>query len=84
LRLTDNQIDIVMAAAHPLAPPDREPFLEAVAGALQGLEVGDGLVSRVCAEQQRRWFTPPVEGNEGTRWGERADREADTSCHVKH
>jgi hypothetical protein len=52
----------------PLAPPDRRAFLAAVADALQGVaEIGDGLVSRVCAEQQRRWFTLPAEEGFGAR-----------------
>jgi hypothetical protein len=67
IQLTDAQLATVTRAAAPLARPDRGPFLEAVAAALQGRELGDGLVSRVCAEQQRRWLTPPVEGN-GAMW----------------
>ncbi len=60
LRLTDDQLDMITQAAAPLALPDRGPFLEAVAAALQGVQLGDGAVARVCAEQQRKWFTPPA------------------------
>jgi hypothetical protein len=68
LRLTDEQMDMIMQAAAPLALPDRGPFLEAVAAALQGHELGDGLVARVCAEQQRRWFSPPADERHGAQW----------------
>jgi hypothetical protein len=81
LRLTDGQLDIVMRAAAPLAPSDRRLFLRAVADALQDVaELGDGLVSRVCAEQQRRWFTPPAGRN--PHWGSPVDVECQR--HVKH
>jgi hypothetical protein len=60
LRLTDEQLDIVMRAAEPLASADRGSFLEAVAGELQGQEIGDGIVARICAELQRRYLSPPV------------------------
>jgi hypothetical protein len=30
-----------------------------VAANLAGREIGDGLVARVCAEAQARFFTPP-------------------------
>jgi hypothetical protein len=46
-----------MAAAHPLAPAARGPFLEAVAGRLAGAaELGDGTVNRACRELQRDYF----------------------------
>jgi hypothetical protein len=50
LRLTDEQLGIVMRAAEPLASADRGSFLEAVAGELQGQEIGDGIVARICAK----------------------------------
>jgi hypothetical protein len=46
-------------------PPNRSipisvpTFLEMVAANLSGREIGDGLVARVCAEAQARFFTPP-------------------------
>jgi hypothetical protein len=49
IALTDAQLDTIMRAATPLAPPDRRAFLAAVADALQGVVE---IVSRVCAEQQ--------------------------------
>jgi hypothetical protein len=49
-----------MAAARPLDPDLRDPFLRAVAAALQGHAiVGPGLVARTCAELQRQFFDPP-------------------------
>lgn len=64
LRLTDDQMSTVMRAAEPLVWADRGPFLEAVAGELQGLEIGDGLVAGVCARLQRLWLMPrgPMHG----------------------
>jgi hypothetical protein len=60
IALTDSQLDVITAAAQPLAPQDRGAFLQAVAEALQRREVGDGLVARACAEVQRRFFDPPM------------------------
>jgi hypothetical protein len=49
-----------MAAARPLDPELRDPFLRSVANALQGQTmIGPGVVARVCAEMQRQFFTPP-------------------------
>jgi hypothetical protein len=59
LRLSDDELDAVMAAARPLDPDLRDPFLRAVANALQGREVGPGTVARTCAELQWQFFHPP-------------------------
>jgi hypothetical protein len=60
IRLTDSELDAVMAAARPLDPDLRDPFLRAVANALQGQTViGPGVVARTCAELQREFFRPP-------------------------
>jgi hypothetical protein len=62
LALSDNQLDTVMRAAAVLTPTDRDPFLHAVAEALAGREIGDGIVGRVVAEVQRRfWVAPELE-----------------------
>jgi len=38
----------------------RDPFLRAVANALEGSKViGPGVVARTCAELQRQFFDPP-------------------------
>jgi hypothetical protein len=60
LRLTDSQITAVFAAARPLAVQDRDPFLQEVAGLLQGIvDPGDGDVARAIRAVQRRHFDPP-------------------------
>ena len=56
LALTDTQMTAVMAAAQPLPPADRSLFLQDVAAALDGKELGDGVVARVCREIQRRYW----------------------------
>jgi hypothetical protein len=53
--LDDSQITTVMAACRPLAPGDRDAFLQHVAAALAALPaLGDGVVSRACRETGRR------------------------------
>jgi hypothetical protein len=59
LRLSDDELSAVMAAARPIAVAQRDAFLRAVAAALGGRELGPGVVHRVCAETQRRFFDPP-------------------------
>src|SRR5262245_6851386 len=60
IRLSDDELSAVMAAARPLDPDLRDPFLRAVASALQGkAEIGPGVVARTCAELQRQFFDPP-------------------------
>jgi hypothetical protein len=49
-----------MRAAHPLAPADRERFVEAVTAALKGREIGDGTVYLAIREAQRQFFASPV------------------------
>ena len=61
IRLTDSQLDAVLAAARPLAVGDRDAFLQDVAAALQGRsEIGDGDVYRAIADVQRRHHDPPL------------------------
>ena len=60
IRLTDDELSAVLAAARPLAVEMRDPFLRAVATALEGSKViGPGVVARTCAELQRQFFDPP-------------------------
>ena len=71
IRLSDSELDAVLAAARPLAVELRDPFLHAVARELAGRNViGPGVVHRVCAEQQRQFFDPPdlSRGNGTSRW----------------
>jgi hypothetical protein len=61
LRLTDSELDVVLAAARPLAVQDRDPFLQAVAERLSSLpHLGDGIVFQICREVQCKHWTPPV------------------------
>jgi hypothetical protein len=51
----DSEMDIILAAARPLAVQDRDGFLKEVAERLAGLpERGEGLVYQVVREVQRR------------------------------
>jgi hypothetical protein len=54
---SDSQLEILMAAAHPLAPAARSAFLAAVAARLAGgaSDLGDGAVARACRELQRAY-----------------------------
>jgi len=66
IRLTDDQLSTVMRAAGALNVYDRDDFLRAVATELAGRELGDGIVGRVCAEAQKRFFRPPeIDGRGG-------------------
>src|SRR6476619_5420280 len=60
LRLTDDQLAAVLRAAEPLAIGDRGAFLQDVAAALQGQELGDGAVYRTVAQVQRQYYDPPI------------------------
>jgi hypothetical protein len=58
LALSDSEITTIMSAARPLQPSDRQDFLEAVATALQGRQLGDGVVFATCRELQKRYLMP--------------------------
>jgi hypothetical protein len=58
----------VLQAAQPLAVDDRGAFLQDVAAALQGQELGDGVVYRTIAEVLRRYYDPPIL-SPGLWWG---------------
>jgi hypothetical protein len=68
LHLTDDQLAAVLRAAEPLAVGDRGAFLQDVAAALQGQELGDGAVYRTVAQVQRRYYDPPIL-SAPPRWG---------------
>jgi hypothetical protein len=62
LKLTDSELDIVLAAARPLAVEERDGFLKEVAERLAALpERGEGLVYQVCREIQRKYWDPPID-----------------------
>jgi hypothetical protein len=61
LKLTDSEMDIVLAAARPLAVTDRDAFLQEVAQRLASVSArGDGLVYQIVCEVQKRHFDPPL------------------------
>jgi hypothetical protein len=70
--LSDDELQIVMAASQPLAAADRSSFLRDVAAELakHPSELGAGFIHRVVREVQHRHFHPPqVNGNAGVgRW----------------
>ena len=74
IRLTDEELDAIFAAARPIAVNRRDDFLQAVAASLRRLEViGPGVVHRICAEVQREHFDPPeTEHRAVSRWGRAA------------
>jgi hypothetical protein len=60
LRLTDDQLSAIFAAARPLPVERRDAFLQEVASLLRGAaEVGPGTVHRAIAQAQRAYFDPP-------------------------
>jgi hypothetical protein len=59
IRLTDTQLDVIMAATKSLAVADRDLFLRDVAERLRGHEIGDGILHRTIAEVQARYWHPP-------------------------
>jgi hypothetical protein len=69
IRLTDAELDAVMAAARPLAVDRRDAFLQRVASTLRDcVEVGPGSVHRAIAEAQREFFDAPVLEETRGRW----------------
>jgi hypothetical protein len=64
IALSDAQLDAVMRACAPLQPHARAGFLEAVAAALQGREIGDGTVYLAIAMAQKKFFDAPLSTDE--------------------
>jgi hypothetical protein len=62
LQLSELQFLHIANAAAALCPVDRDPFLVAVAAALQGHQlIGDGTIGRVIRECQLKFPHPEVE-----------------------
>jgi hypothetical protein len=60
IHLSDSELTAVMNAARPLAPRDRDRFLQDIAAELAALPVlGDGAVHRAIVTVQRKHFDPP-------------------------
>jgi len=67
IALTDSQLDVVIRHAEPLPAADRAKYLHRVATLLHGVEIGDGVVSRACAQAQSELFrAPDLYGGAGT------------------
>jgi hypothetical protein len=63
IRLSDDELRIVMDGAKPLPPSTRKAFMEAIAQELAGLgdRLGPGSVARVVRLVQRSYFDPPLD-----------------------
>jgi hypothetical protein len=59
LSLSDAEYDAIATACRPLPAQNRDAFLRDLAAALQGHELGPGLLHRTIAVVQRRYFDPP-------------------------
>ena len=55
--LTENQIYTILRAMRPLSIADQDRFYDDVVEALDNVELGDGVVSRICRDVQRRYWT---------------------------
>jgi hypothetical protein len=60
IALSDESMTTLIRLAEPLPPEDRSRFLVDVAAQLRQQPVlGDGIVTRVAADVQRRYLRPP-------------------------
>jgi hypothetical protein len=78
--LSQPQFLAIANAAAALNPTDRDPFIAAVAAALEGQPIGDGIIGRIIRDVQRR-FDHPEPPREEPRWSraphfERASKRA--------
>ncbi|MBR0730376.1 hypothetical protein JQ595_16615 [Bradyrhizobium japonicum] len=64
ISLSDDEMAIMMDAARPIHPRERNAFLDAVAVELAKYsELGPGIVARVCAQFQRKHLAPRIGHN---------------------
>jgi hypothetical protein len=69
LALTDSEYTAVMHAAAPLPVQARDAFLEALAAELRNVgEIGDGRIYRLIALVQKRFWDPPIEVGNGSKY----------------
>jgi hypothetical protein len=63
-------MDMHLHFAAPLHPDVRPAFLESVAQALAGRQLGDGLIARTCREAQQHFWIPPdlSRANDSSKW----------------
>jgi hypothetical protein len=66
--LSGPQFLAIANAAAALNPVDRDPFIAAVAAALEGQPVGDGIIGRVIRDVQCRFSHPEPDTGETPRW----------------
>ena len=66
--LSQPQFLAIANAAAALFPSDRDAFLSAVAAALEGQPIGDGIIGRIIRDVQCRFDHPEPEREE-SRWG---------------
>jgi hypothetical protein len=60
IKLSDVEIDAVLAAARPIAADRRDAFMRDVALSLAGCsEIGPGILHRTLVQVQRVHFDPP-------------------------
>jgi hypothetical protein len=70
ISLSDSELQIVLSAAKPIPPRDRDQFLRDVASELARYpEVGPGIIGRVVARLQRQHLAPRMSHNAGSRYG---------------
>jgi len=65
--LSQPQFLAIANAAAALYPADRDPFIAAVAAALEGQPIGDGSIGRIIRDVQCRFDHPEPEHSPG-RW----------------
>jgi hypothetical protein len=72
LKLSDDELDQVMAAARPLPLHARDAFLQRIAVELSRCNgnVGPGVVFRICRDVQRIFYDAPdlSHGHDGGKW----------------
>ena len=71
--LSASQFAAIANAAAALYPADRDPFIAAVAAALEGQPVGDGVLGRIIRDVQCRFDHPEPEPLP-PRWGQQRPR----------
>jgi hypothetical protein len=69
----DLSYDQILAAARPLAPGPRDAFLQEIAETLRrsGPPQGEGELFRLCRETQRKYWDPPFEVGNGSKYSRR-------------
>jgi hypothetical protein len=63
--LTDAELEAIEAAARPVPQASRGSFLEQVARAVAGRQIGPGELHRIIAELQPLFFEPPTTKHRG-------------------